>query len=160
MIIILSFSDTASQSSVMVCCTTVATFNVSLLKKLGACADRPLLWIFSYGCCCCTGVRKQVFPYVCGACGRRCCVSWRSSAAQDCSGEVNIKKNAFPEDPLGARCALLLWRSLVRSCSLDMTLDEVSFLLLGCNCCISALILYLFFQGLPYAGGHYRTTNI
>jgi hypothetical protein len=43
MIIILSFSDTASLSSVMICCTTVAIFNVSFLVGLRACADRPVL---------------------------------------------------------------------------------------------------------------------
>jgi hypothetical protein len=40
--IILYFSDTASLSSVMICCTTVATINVSLLDELGVCTDRPV----------------------------------------------------------------------------------------------------------------------
>jgi hypothetical protein len=43
---------------------------------------------------------------------------------------------------------------LSRGCNLDMTLDEVSLILLGCICNSSAYILY------PYAGGHQRTTNI
>jgi hypothetical protein len=34
--IIFSFSDTASLSSVMICCTAVAIFNVILLVELGA----------------------------------------------------------------------------------------------------------------------------
>jgi hypothetical protein len=38
MTIILSFSDTASLSSVMNCCTTVGTFSV-LLVELGACTE-------------------------------------------------------------------------------------------------------------------------
>jgi hypothetical protein len=40
MTIILSFSDTASLSSVMLCCTTVAVFKESLLVELEACTDR------------------------------------------------------------------------------------------------------------------------
>jgi hypothetical protein len=40
MIIILSFSVTASLSSVMICCTTVAIYNISLLVELGACNYR------------------------------------------------------------------------------------------------------------------------
>jgi hypothetical protein len=39
----LSFSDTAPLSSVMICCTTVVTFNMSLLDELGACTNRPVL---------------------------------------------------------------------------------------------------------------------
>jgi hypothetical protein len=34
-------------------------------------------------------------------------MSWRSAAASDCSGEVNLETNILPEDPLGAHCALL-----------------------------------------------------
>jgi hypothetical protein len=46
---ILSFSYTASLSSVMICCTKVAIFNVSLLVELGACTWQTcclnfLLW--------------------------------------------------------------------------------------------------------------------
>jgi hypothetical protein len=46
MAIILSLADTASLSSVMICCTTVATFNVSLLLELGGftCSLNFLLW--------------------------------------------------------------------------------------------------------------------
>jgi hypothetical protein len=40
--IILSFSDTSLLSSPIICCITVATFNVSLLVKLGVCTDRPV----------------------------------------------------------------------------------------------------------------------
>jgi hypothetical protein len=46
-------------------------------------------------------------------------VSWRSAAAYDCSGEVNLENNVLPQDPLGARCALLL----SHGCSLNMALD-------------------------------------
>jgi hypothetical protein len=42
MAIILPFSDTVSLKSVMICCTTAATFNFSLLVELGACTDRPV----------------------------------------------------------------------------------------------------------------------
>jgi endonuclease V-like protein UPF0215 family len=45
MTITLSFSDTASLKSVIVCGTTIAIFNVSLLVELGACTDRPVLRI-------------------------------------------------------------------------------------------------------------------
>jgi hypothetical protein len=41
-----------------------------------------------------------------------------------------------------------------------MTLDEVSLLLLGRNYNSAAQILYSSFQGIPYASGHHRTTNI
>jgi hypothetical protein len=36
MTIVLSSSDTASLSTVMICCTTVAAFNMSLFDELGA----------------------------------------------------------------------------------------------------------------------------
>jgi hypothetical protein len=36
MTVIFSFDDTASLSSVMICYSTVATFNVALLDQLGA----------------------------------------------------------------------------------------------------------------------------
>jgi hypothetical protein len=39
MIIILSFSDTTSPSSVMISCITEVTFNLLLLAELGACTD-------------------------------------------------------------------------------------------------------------------------
>jgi hypothetical protein len=41
--IILSSSDTALLSSLMICRTTVATFNLSFSDELGACTDRPVL---------------------------------------------------------------------------------------------------------------------
>jgi hypothetical protein len=44
-------------------------------------------------------------------------------------------------------------------CSLGMTLDEVSLLLLVCNTSSMALILYLSFQGIPYAGGYNHTMD-
>jgi hypothetical protein len=91
----------------MICCTTVAIFNVSLLVKLGACTDRPVLWISCCGRCCYMWVHKLI-PYVCGTHGCCCWVPWHRAAAKDCSGEVNLEKNVLPEDPLGARCALLL----------------------------------------------------
>jgi hypothetical protein len=43
MTIILSFSDTASLSSMMICCATVVIFNVSLLYELTELSDF-LLW--------------------------------------------------------------------------------------------------------------------
>jgi hypothetical protein len=42
MTIILYLSDTASLSSVMICCTTMATFIMSLLDELRAYTDRPV----------------------------------------------------------------------------------------------------------------------
>jgi hypothetical protein len=39
---ILSVSDIASLSSMMICCTTEATFNISLLDELGAHSNRPV----------------------------------------------------------------------------------------------------------------------
>jgi hypothetical protein len=83
---------------------------VSMLVELGACTDRRFLWI---SCCdrwCCT-VDHKLFPYVCGACGCWHCMSWRSAAVKDCSGEVNLEKNILPEDPFGAHCAVLLCSS-------------------------------------------------
>jgi hypothetical protein len=41
--IILTFSDTASLSSVTICFTTMAIFIVTLLDEMGACTDRPAL---------------------------------------------------------------------------------------------------------------------
>jgi hypothetical protein len=49
---------------------------------------------------------------------------------------------------------------LSHGCSFDVTLDEVSLLLLVCNFSSSGYILYLSFQGIPYAGGQNRTTYI
>jgi hypothetical protein len=43
MIIIMSFSDTLSLSSVRIFCITAAIFRVSVLVELGAYADRPVL---------------------------------------------------------------------------------------------------------------------
>jgi hypothetical protein len=71
MTIILSSFDTGSVSSVTICCTTVAIFNMLLLVKLGACTKRPVLRISCRGRCYCMGAHK-LFPYVCGACGCWC----------------------------------------------------------------------------------------
>jgi hypothetical protein len=46
------FSRTASLSCVVICCSTVAIVNVSLLVELGACADRPVLRIGALGPLC------------------------------------------------------------------------------------------------------------
>jgi hypothetical protein len=43
MTIILFFSDTVSLSSVMICFSTAAIYNGSLLVELGACTNRPVL---------------------------------------------------------------------------------------------------------------------
>jgi hypothetical protein len=51
MTIILSFSDTASLSSVMICFTTVVTFATSMLDELEAYNDRPDFWISWCGKC-------------------------------------------------------------------------------------------------------------
>jgi hypothetical protein len=57
MSIILSFSVTASLSSVMMLHYS-GDFNVSLLFELGVCTDTPVLWICCCGRCCCMEVRK------------------------------------------------------------------------------------------------------
>jgi hypothetical protein len=47
----------------MICCITVATFNMSLLDKLRACTDRPVFWISCCGrCCCCRTGGRKLFP--------------------------------------------------------------------------------------------------
>jgi hypothetical protein len=96
MIIILSFSDTAFLSSVMICCTTVETINMSLLEELGTCIDRPhfLLWqmLLHKG--------PQAFP-VCLWCPWPLMLRVLTSAgAKDCSGEVNLEKNILPRGSL------------------------------------------------------------
>jgi hypothetical protein len=61
MTIILSFSDTASLRSVMIYCTTLETFSMSVLDKLAACTQTCC------GRCGCTRC-CMLFTYVCGAC--------------------------------------------------------------------------------------------
>jgi hypothetical protein len=56
--IISSLSDTASLSSMMICCAAVMMLIVSSLVQLGACTDRPVLWISCCVRCCCTGCRN------------------------------------------------------------------------------------------------------
>jgi hypothetical protein len=76
----LSSSDTASLSSLMICCTRVATCNLSLPHELGACTYRPVFWNSCCGRCCWTGC-GTLLPSVCGACGCCCWVFWRNTAA-------------------------------------------------------------------------------
>jgi hypothetical protein len=99
--IILSFSNTALLISVMICCTTMATFIVSLLVKLRAYTDRPVQWITCCGRCCCTRCRT-LFPSVCRACG-----CWCLSVLTQCScvGLLwwdELREERFPRGSLGS----------------------------------------------------------
>jgi hypothetical protein len=73
-------------------------FIMTLLDEPGSYTDTHVFWISCFGRCCGAGC-SMLFRAVCGACGCYSCVF--------CSDEVNLEKNVLPEDPLGARCALL-----------------------------------------------------
>jgi hypothetical protein len=94
--IILS-SDTASLSSVMICCTAVATFNMSFLDELEACTDRSVAAHFSHLSSCLWLLMLHVLMQ--GSCERL--LRW---------GQLR-EKNVLPEEPLGACSALLLCSS-------------------------------------------------
>jgi hypothetical protein len=83
----------------MICFTTVAIFNMSSLVELGACSDRPILWISCCGRCCCMGCHK-LFPCL----QRLWLLVLRVLMQLSCVGllwwEVNWKKNILPEDLL------------------------------------------------------------
>jgi hypothetical protein len=118
----------------MICCITVTIFNVSLLVELED--------LFSE------------FPVMADAAARGAASFSHMSAVPvvvgvfvltyNCSGEVNLEKNFLPEGPLGDRCALLLFHDY----NLDLMLDEVPLILLGCKCNCSAGILHSSFQGI------------
>jgi hypothetical protein len=94
--------DAASLISVMICCTTLAIFNVLLLVELGAYTDRPGLRISCCGRCCCTGSASFSHMIAVPVVNGVACldvVQLRRTA---------LVRNVLVVDALGARCTPLL----------------------------------------------------
>jgi hypothetical protein len=121
MIVILSSSDTASLSSLMICRTTVATFNLSLSDELGLYRQTRflnfLLWLHAFPIC----LRCLWLLYL------------RVLTRCSCTGPLwwgELKRKTSSQGIVVLFSFAVL---LSHGCSLGMTLDEVSLLPLWCN---------------------------
>jgi hypothetical protein len=155
---ILFSSDTVPLSSVIICCTIVATLNMSSKDELfteGAWTDWPVYWLF-----CCERRWSPDLSAGCNCCCWGCCVLPRSTAAKDCPWVTRLPENLFPVDSFGRPSGFSFAGSpLWRGCSLGRLTDAVFPLPWDCSYSIWAPSSRCSLtRGNPCAGGRLHTT--
>jgi hypothetical protein len=145
---------------VIICCTTVATLNISFRELFihEAWTDWPEKF-------CCVGACSVVCvpDFIAAGCtcwSVWCCVPFLSVAAKDCSGVVSLEVKIFPVASLGVDL-----RCFRRACLLSHACSPCTWwggdnrLLSECSCSIVVLTLLCLALGIPCVGDHLHTTS-
>jgi hypothetical protein len=128
-IISLSFSDTASLSCHDMLHNSSDYYRVNIRQT---CPLNNLC-----GRCWCTGVH-ELFSYASGACGSWCSGSWNNLLCRTALVRWTQRRTSSQRIPWEFLVLFSFPGLLSRVGSLDITLDEVSLLPLGCKCSRSA----------------------